>query len=75
MKNTMIDDQEKLIIKSYLVPLIQKFVPDFEVPKRSKLITCPICNNKESANLFPLTSHKLNCFDPKCGSFVIYLCL
>lgn len=65
--------QEIIIIKSYLIELLKKFFPDFEVPKNNKLITCPICNEKESANLFPLNANKINCFNPDCkGSYDIF---
>lgn len=72
MKNTKLSNQEKQIIRSYLITFIQQFIKDFKLPKQNELIDCPICKEKASVNFFPLNANKMNCFNPDCGSHDIF---
>ncbi|MHA2013317.1 MAG: bifunctional DNA primase/polymerase [Candidatus Helarchaeota archaeon] len=55
--------KEKREIKSYLLDYLKKKVPNFK--KQGKMFQCPACN-KMSANIFPVQSNKIHCFEPTC---------
>lgn len=58
------DKTVKRQIESFILSYLEKRIPNFK-PK-NKFFTCPFCN-KESANIFPISSYKVHCYSPECG--------
>jgi len=67
------NNQTKNLIKSYILDYLKLQVKDFKIinKKNNIMFTCPLChehsNNTETANIFPLNSNNVYCFDPAHG--------
>ena len=65
------DNRTKKLIQSYILKYLELNIDGFKIAGKNgkNLFKCPLChehpNEELTANIFPLNSNKVYCFDPK----------
>ena len=65
------DNKTKKLVQSYILPYLEMNIEGFKITGKNgkNLFKCPLChehpNETLTANIFPLNSNKVYCFDPK----------